>query len=585
MGQKWFEMQEILRQKLNNKIWIPLRSVNYSAKNGKYGYVGYKEDFFVAGSIAVATSEREKAEKLQWADVGISHQHSGYYNDGSYQPCDIYVGECNGLHLVLDQYFNSKDTSEWHLHQDLVITLGLKREGDVWVCPREGYIVVARLKREENDKPCLIEIRSEFLKDYLCARDMALLITSFYERREVVSDVKHINWIDGNKNEELDRGKWEGRIIEIHEGGHPYGEKAFVMHMERTDVNDTDDIPDISDVPTSENTASKSWEKEYQGRKLYNVSGLLWRNEWIEPANISVRIKGDKITAPVFFIVDEQGNKESQESLEHSGKWLWFKPDVMMALAHHRGGSLEWYTKDTGSVGCAPDCDVHFGVNELGLINVFAKDIVSLPQWQQQIWAASNCSPDGGVSKELLASQVHVEPAVTQAPEAFLELEIENVNKIAEEKLGGKLFIQHDIASELYKKTHRFRAVDSSGLYSLAKDIARLTADSLNISLMQKIVTPPKKEKWGSLKTLENLLATKIDPKNARTILSPLVGAYELRHGDAHLPGNALNDAFKLVGIEENIPTIMQGYQLVCSCVSSIAQIRMILLRADDINI
>ncbi len=47
-------------------------------------------------------------------------------------------------------------------------------------------------------------------------------------------------------------------------------------------------------------------------------------------------------------------------------------------------------------------------------------------------------------------------------------------------------------------KIHRFRAVDEPSFYALAKDLARLTADSLDANAMQQIVPPPSKTKWGS---------------------------------------------------------------------------------------
>lgn len=45
----------------------------------------------------------------------------------------------------------------------------------------------------------------------------------------------------------------------------------------------------------------------------------------------------------------------------------------------------------------------HFGVNDLGLITVFAKDIGRLDPWEQRIWSAHNVTPDGGPSRELVA--------------------------------------------------------------------------------------------------------------------------------------------------------------------------------------
>jgi hypothetical protein len=59
-------------------------------------------------------------------------------------------------------------------------------------------------------------------------------------------------------------------------------------------------------------------------------------------------------------------------------------------------------------------------MNELGLVNVYVKDIRSSSSWQQQIWAGFNLVPDSGVSHELLIAQAEGEPANTLAREAFL---------------------------------------------------------------------------------------------------------------------------------------------------------------------
>jgi len=142
----------------------------------------------------------------------------------------------------------------------------------------------------------------------------------------------------------------------------------------------------------------------------------------------------------VFFITDAEGKRENKDSLKDGGRWLWFRPDVIMALVHRRGGSLGWYTRNTGSVSCSPDYGVRFGINKLGLVNVYAKDIALLPEWQQRIWAAYNVGPEGGVSEELLDSQVKAVPAKTQAPEAFLQSGIDLINKLSREKLGFNLF-------------------------------------------------------------------------------------------------------------------------------------------------
>lgn len=587
MNQDWFEMSDIRRRKLKSSVWIPLRAVQELQKNGRYGFLGYKKEFFGTGTVAVPIDQKDAASKLGWEDIGIKHNHSGFYDDGKYIAADVYEdykGKFIGVNLVLDQHLNNVEVSEWHLHQDFVVTLGLKREKDVWVCPNEGYIQVARLYRGKNGQPTLIEVRAEHLKDYLCARNLGLYTTSYYSRDEVTDNASFIVWKNRSGEDKTRTDHWKGRVMEIHEGGHPFGEKVAVLHVSRTDVDESDDIPDISSIPTDQNIQSSSWEKSFEGRKLFMVMGNLWRNEWIEPAKVSHRIKRDAHPPSTFFVVDEQGNKEAKDTLIAGGKWLWFKPEVIMSLVHRRGGSLEWYTRDTGSVSCCPDCTVSFGINRLGLVNVYSKDVALLPEWQQQIWVGHNVGSEGGVSEELLASQVRAKPARTQAPEEFLKKGIERINLLSQKQLNISIFRDHEILRELFKKTHRFRAVDKAGLYALAKDVARLTADNIDTAAIKNILNPPKDEKWGSLKTLENLLAAKIGSDYARSILSAIVGAYELRHADAHLPSSQLDEALTLLKVDNSLPTIFQGYQLLDACVSSIHGVVKVLQEWDTLE-
>ena len=570
MEQLWFEFRDIRSKKFNKSVWIPLRAIQKQI-TGKNGFLGYEEDFFMCSSLAIPSESKSSVDKLDL--YSINNSNIGFYQDGKYTPTDIFeehTGKFSGIFLVLEQHINSEEVTEWHLHQDFVASLRLKRESDIWISPTEGYIEVARLRKNLQGKPVLLEVRAEHLKDYLCAQNMELYLASYCCREAVLEDVAFISWDKSSNSETSENERWEGRVQEIHEGGFPFGEKVAVFHVERTDVEETDDIPIISGIPTGENTKSASWEKSFEGRKLFNVIGELWRHEWIEAARFSPRIKEDGLATTIFFIVDEQGNKESGDTLQEEGRWLWFEPDVIMALINRRGGQLKWYTRDTGSVRCSPDYDIHFGINGLGLVNVYAKDIALLPEWQQRIWAGHNISPEGGVSSELLASQVRAEPAGTQAPEEFLVRGIETINKLSREIFGFNLFREHELIPELFEKAHRFRAIDDAGLFALAKDVARLTADDIATAEIQRIVQIPKNTNWGSLKTLEKLLASKTEAEKARQITGALVGAYELRHADAHLPGKEFQEAFFLLNINRSLPTVIQGYQLLHSCVSSL---------------
>lgn len=565
-------MQDLRKRKLNSSVWVPLRAAKSMRNDIGIGKIGYQEEFIGHGTLMIPIDKKAVIDDLTWSDIGLNHTHGLNYIGGEYSQPDIYkADDFEGIHLVLDQTFdNNFDNHEWHLHQDLVISLGLKREGDIWICPREGYVQVANLERDKKGNPVFLQIKNQFLKDYLCAKGCGLYITSYFSRDEIFDNRDVLSWSEDSITSKDNKDIWECRILEIHEGGFPFGEKVAVFHVSRTDVNEDEDVPNMTSFPTDDNVKSELYERSFDGKKLYNIMSELWRYEWIDPAHSSPVVLGDEQQVDIFYIVDATGNKESGRELKKGGKWLWFKPELVSTLLSRRGSFLEWHTKDTGSISCAPAWDVHFGMNDLGLITVYAKDIGGLPMWQQQIWAGYNISPEGGISKELHDSQVKAEPASTLAPEAFIKRVINEINEASKKHLNIQFFRGHHSVNDIIKSINRFRAVDDKGLFSLAKDIARIIVDDIDVGSLQKIATPPKDKKWGSLKTIENLLSLRIPHEAARQIASPFIGVYELRHGDAHLPSNDIEESFNLIKINRNLPSVIQGFQMIFECVDNL---------------
>ena len=575
--QSWFEMPIYKKRSMDVAAWIPLYALEKLEGKSEYGHVGYREDFFGCGSVAVPVAQRPLVEKLGWSDIGIDQKHTGRYIDGVYWSADTFESwedaDLKGINLVMVQEDSGESTGEWLLNADLILTLGLYREGDVWVCPEEGYVEVVRLTRDESGKKTKIEIKAEFLKDYLCARQFGLWLTWYREREEIQEDASHLTWPGLNSTVESLHLRWEGRVIEIHEGGEPFGSSVAVMHVTRTDVDYEEDVPSIS-LPTSdEGTATTSTTRVFQGRKLYRVLGELWREEWIAPGSLSPRVRRDDIPSKATFAVDAAGSREDQSTLRDGGRWLWFKPDVVNALIRYRGGLLVWHTKMTGSVGANSAGAILFGVNELGLVNVYAKDISYLRDWQQQVWAGYNIGPDGGVSKELLKSQAEGQPSHTIAPEAYLEAALEKMNEAIRAAFGVVAIRPHAETQNIMRKCHRFRATTFDGLLELAKDLARLSADSIDKGQLQMVLTLANKDKLGSLKTLEKLLALKVNDQLAGRIMGPLYGIYDLRLADAHLASRKLTDALELAGVDSDAPSVVQGQMMMHRFVSALVTI------------
>ena len=568
VNQEWFEMPDVRRRTLATAVWIPLRAAEY-IEVGAIGRIGYRGEFSGVGTVAVPLKGRDDAGALGWSSLGAANAHGGYVDGDCYVPSDIRA-DVSGTYLALEQRGNGIEHSQWHLHQDFTITLGLKREEDVWVSLAEDYLEVAKLVRNKQGAPVRLEVRASHLRDYLCARGMALRAASYRRRTEIVRAVDHIAWREGTAAEDSDHDRWQGRVLAIHEGGQPYGMETAVFHVGRTDVDRGEDVPVLGPPETAE-TTSRTWTVRNPGSKLYQIDGELWRNEWLEPAERSERVRGDEIPATVFFTVDAEGRKENRDTLQEGGRWLWFRPEVICALIERRGGGLRWHTRDTGQVACSPSSGVHFGINFLGLVNAYAKDIAFLPDWQQAIWAAFNVGPDGKLSEELHAAQVEARPAATQAPETLLGQRLDRLAHTADARLGIALIRQDARTREILLRAHRFRATDLDGLCALAKDLVRLTADSIDARAIQTLVPPPQGDRWGSLKSLEKLLATRAEAAEAERLMSPLFGIYELRLVDAHLRAvDEVAQTLNKIGVNQQEPFVVQGYHVLHACVSAI---------------
>lgn len=160
----------------------------------------------------------------------------------------------------------------------------------------------------------------------------------------------------------------------------------------------------------------------------------------------------------------------------------------------HRGAQLRWFSRETGLLG-ATKYGVHFGLNSLGLISVLAKDIGNLATWEQRIWSAHNVTPEGGVSAELFAAQMEVNPATTIAPEACLEGALDALDTAFAAKHGKPLLRDHETVPSLLRRAHRFQAAEADGVLELAKELTRLFAERVEVDAILKIVPLEKGQK------------------------------------------------------------------------------------------
>lgn len=538
LNPRFFELDDI--RAVQGLSWIPLRQNQRDAHESPYPGVGGVATYTGVATLAVPSASRSVADNLDWSEVDPS-AHRPSLDEGVYRPVDLHcdgTGNAIGTRMVIAQEVGSFEPEVWHLHPDLIIALKLVREGDTWFRPNEGWAEVARLKRDGDGSPMLLEIRAEMLSDYLAARDMALFVSSYHERAAYFANRPPYSWVDQPVEAKSGRDSREKYITEA----------------------------------------------EFPPDPTFHFRGLgaLWRTEWFSPGALSTRVRSDREPGNVTFAVGTAGERKTAADCVGASTYIAFQPSLIPALMRYRGGHIGWYSRDTGGMGAASH-GIHFGVNHLGLVTIFAKDIAKLDAWEQRAWAAHSTPLDGGVSKELFDAQMQCNPATTVAPETQILLVIEALDAGFQERFGKPLLRDHASVDELLRRVHRFRAVEEDGLLALSKELNRLLMERVDVDVLREVANIPAKDKIGSLKAIERLLGTLTEPAEARTMMGPLFGINDLRNADAHLGSSLIESGFERAKVDRaNTSTVDQGRQLLSTFVETVGSIGEIIARTEQ---
>ena len=572
MNQDWILQKKETRRTYSKSTWVPLRT-SINDEQGNSQYIGYVSEHFGCGSVAFPPEHREIAEEASWSDIGIGctvQPHA--YEDGYYSSIEQYQWndkEPIGIHLVFDHPQPVIGGSLWVLNPDLVVALRLIKEGNNWVRPEENFVVVAREVLDDKGEQILIEIKREFLLDYLAARNLSLRLSYYRQRVENVTSLETSEYAGlEDHQEERDDGRYELLIRSIND---VFGGSWAMFRTWRTDVDEEEDAP-VMGPETNENTGHESSEGNKGGYDGVRVEGEFWRDEWIEHQGISRRVRGDADTNLPQYIVETDSTRMASAELnnEDVGRWLWFRSNIINELLGLRGFSLKWYTAETGAIQSTSGYSIHFGINSADFITVYAYDIARIPSWEQHIWAAQNVVPEGKVSSELLDSQVKSQPAPTHAAEELLFKVMDMLESGFRQEFDVSLFSHEIDRSEALNKISRFASKDQASLLMLAKEIVRVFSDRINVRELRTLSTHPDKDKLGSNKLLQDVLAQKVGADTARKVFGPIVGAYDMRVGDAHPTSSKIGEALELAGIDDENSFLKQGQQLISNFGQSI---------------
>ena len=261
LSKEWFELRDHRKRLFSKAVWVPIYGTISPIIESQYPEIGFVEEVFVVGAAVIYGDKCQKAEELDWHHW--SQNNSMRYIDecGRYHEAAAFVGfsdEELGFRLVLNQYVNSLHRRTVAIHPDIIFAYGLVEERDRWLKPLDGYQEVIRVRRHENEEIHFVEIRLEYLRDYLAARNSALRLYYYRQRQAIFREDPSFDWPKDNLVHDTRHNRCEVRSYKIDELGDAPGAAWAIFRTWRTDVDPERMYPTSRPVTVSQLQAARN---------------------------------------------------------------------------------------------------------------------------------------------------------------------------------------------------------------------------------------------------------------------------------------------------------------------------------------
>lgn len=542
---KWFEMTDVIGNVYGNSTWTTLWRYDI-IKIGDSNTIGYEEEIFRVRTLFAPLENKNRLLQEPFLDFDPDESYATV-DHGNYCKPDVYyfdsnIGLAAGEYPVFCFYLPNGPDVEPFVSQDVIVALRLVRQGDEWIRPEECGIDVIRIERDKESKIREIKIRTEILKDYLCARNMGLYIEEFRHRQAQTLQTPTIAW-----------PKCHGYDERFCEHGH-YIWKGWVF----------------------EHSSSDNWSEPLSLKgdltlpSFYRVEGQLWKQYWISAGVVSPRIGGDSHSHE--FIVSPNGDKHKISTLDddkYGHVYLFFNPMIVLHLQDTAGVELEWASRDVFSVGFPSHGKFLCGISAKGNIFAISSDIARLEDWAQNLWLRENIRPEDLAdyqSHELFQNQMMCEfLRAEESPEQIFARLVNELGVVFKKRTGVELWQDINTGKEAVKRVSRFVSRNSRGLVELSKYILEALSERMSSPKLKTYIADDEATKDLKSIQLFEMALSKLDASlNASEHVRFIRNINAVRQVDAHLMSKSdVEKRLRKVNLPEDVSPLEQGAQLI----------------------
>lgn len=543
--QQWFEMSDVISDRHGDGEWTLLWAYEVVC-TGKEFSAPYCEEIFRVRSIFAPMTNKMELFSV-WHDIDsdnvypcVDRKH--YCKPGTYY-LDSSRGREAGEYGVYSYITARGETSELIINPDLVAALGLVSREDSWVRPSECCKEAIKIERNKEDRIVRISVRTELLKDYLCARGMGLYVEEFRHRQEQDFDGNQINWTrspcieekiarDGNG-----RYEWKGWMFK-HTGEHSWDDVKTVKGP-------------ILSLPS-----------------YYRIEGQLWKQFWVNPGPLSPRVADDKLG--LEFYVKPSGERHSISPLDddkYGHIYLFFNAGIVRKLLD-AGVSIKWDARDVFTIQTPSGEPFMCGISPEDKIFAISADIARQAGWMQLLLHSENVPPeeqDDIARCELFQNQMMCKYLTSKSPENEFRSLLQELGSAFEAKTGVKLWKDFELANNIISSVSRFLSTDEEGFVKLAKKLTGAMIERIDVSELKKYINSRVDTK--QLKSI-GLLSASLTLMGVECDVGQLVkfmrNINDVRQIDAHVMSREDVEAKRMsVPVPESLHFLEQGAMLI----------------------
>jgi hypothetical protein len=389
-----------------------------------------------------------------------------------------------------------------------------------------------------------VKVHRNYLRDYLAAKKMALLISVVSDRFANTETVEQLGFED-NQNKQIDKyTSWEITISPPEYTNNGYFMSRATLY--RSFIIKPFPFPKVDRTP--------------------------WYYYGTTPE--------DNLQLP-HFILDEEGQRSTLDGYQNTildstkrPSYLYFRPEVLRKYLQTPEYSVFFHMRNWGLASLPGNKEtIDVGINSEGLVTAFAYDIADLNVSEQSYWASYSSLPSGEICEELFETRMQSNPPHSPGITAVIENARSYLNQIFSRKYSSELFKDKQPSQQDYRKLSvGALSKDFSEVCDLAKILYGWVIETMEITPLKNALggKTEKNKDWKQITLLKEILVVKgIKDEQARTITDPLRGLNELRIAAAHIGGPEFEKSFQKMGKNKIPETPRKAFNY---CVDSVAQ-------------